>query len=263
MGVLAYAGMLARHGYSLVMMDARGHGISDGAMATYGWKEREDTRAVVDELYRGESPRCLFALGESMGAAIALQSAAIEPRIAGVVAESAFSDLREVSYDYTGLRWSPLLGRTLFRPASMVALHEAEREGGFRAEDVSPEKAVTARVFPVFLIGDLRDHNVPPRHSRAIYRAAAGPKQIWLVPGAGHTGALGVAPEEFERRLMEFFGGIRDARQESHAPRTSFPQSAGDPAGQREARPAVRSPARPVAAARSSAEWVAPAASVP
>ena len=57
-----------------------------------------------------------------MGAAIALQSAAIEPRIEAVAAEAPFANLREVSYDYAGLDVSPMLGRTLFRPASIVAL---------------------------------------------------------------------------------------------------------------------------------------------
>lgn len=100
-------------------MDSRALGESGGDMATYGWKEREDTRAIADALYAGENVRHLYALGVSMGAAIALQSAAVEPRIDAVVAEDPFANLREVTYDYAGLQWSPLLGKTLFRPASM------------------------------------------------------------------------------------------------------------------------------------------------
>jgi hypothetical protein len=38
------------------MMDTRAHGESGGAMATYGWLEREDTRAVVDVLVVSEQP---------------------------------------------------------------------------------------------------------------------------------------------------------------------------------------------------------------
>jgi pimeloyl-ACP methyl ester carboxylesterase len=98
------------------MMDARAHGASDGPMATYGWLERNDTRAVVDMLEAAEHPRHLFALGESMGAGIALQSAAVEPRIEAVVAEAAFASLREASYDYAGLQRYPLLGMTLLAP---------------------------------------------------------------------------------------------------------------------------------------------------
>jgi alpha-beta hydrolase superfamily lysophospholipase len=94
-GMTGQAGLLLRHGYSVVMMDSRAHGESGGSTATYGWLERRDTRAIVDALYATEMPRNLFALGSSMGAAIALESAGVEPRIAGVVAESSFSDLRE------------------------------------------------------------------------------------------------------------------------------------------------------------------------
>ena len=78
-----------------------------------------------------------------MGAAIALQSAAIEPRISGVVAESPFSDLREVTFDYAGLHWSPLLGETLFRPGTWTVISTAQKEGGFSVDEVSPEKSVS------------------------------------------------------------------------------------------------------------------------
>jgi len=211
-GMLGQAEMLLRHGESVVLMDARGHGTSEGDMVTYGWLERNDSRAIVEALVAQEHAHCLFASGESMGAAVALQSAAIEPRIEAVVAESAFRDLREVSYDYAGLYTSPLLGKTLLRPVAILAVRSGEREGGFRAEEVSPEKAVAARAFPVLLICGLEDHNIPPRHTRAIYAAAIGPKEMWLVPGAGHTQAQGRAPEEFERRVTEFFGALHAAK---------------------------------------------------
>jgi len=222
-GMSGHAEMLLRHGYSVVMMDARAHGASEGAMATYGWLERYDTQEIIRALIEKDAPHCLFALGESMGASIALQSAGIEPRIEAVVAESAFRDLREVSYDYAGLRFSPLLGKTLLRPAAIAGIRSAEKEGGFRAEDVSPEKAVAGRAFPVLLICGLRDHNIPPRHSKAIYAAATGPKELWLVPGAGHTQALGAAPQEFQRRTLEFLGTVHSAKQQKGAGSSALP----------------------------------------
>jgi len=211
-GMIGQAEMLLRHGDSVVMMDARGHGASEGNMVTYGWLERNDSRAIVDALAAQEHPHCLFASGESMGASAALQSAGVEPRIEAVVAESAFRNLREAAYDYAGLHVSPLLGKTLFRPVVMIGLPGAEKEGGFRAEDVSPEKAVAARAFPVLLICGLDDRTIPARHTRAIYAAAIGPKQMWLVPGAGHTEVQGRAPEEFERRVTQFFFALHAAK---------------------------------------------------
>jgi alpha-beta hydrolase superfamily lysophospholipase len=204
-GNLGHAEFLLRHGYSLVMMDSRAHGQSGGVMATYGWLERNDTRAIVDALYAGESVRHLYALGVSMGAAIALQSAAVEPRIAAVSAEDPFASLREVTYDYAGLEFSPLLGKSFFRPASITALQAVRRDGGFDPDEVSPEKAVTLRAFPVLLICGSEDHRIPCRHAEAIYRAAIGPKELWIVDGAGHASALGRAPEEYEKHVIDFF----------------------------------------------------------
>src|SRR5215469_3049341 len=104
-GVIGQSEFLLRAGYGVVMMDARAHGASDGPIATYGWLERNDTRAVIDALvasyvdpclsiqwsgppppgYCGrKGPKHIFALGESMGAGIALQSAAADPRIEAV-----------------------------------------------------------------------------------------------------------------------------------------------------------------------------------
>jgi alpha-beta hydrolase superfamily lysophospholipase len=225
-GVVGQSELLLRAGYGVVMMDARAHGASEGPMATYGWLERNDTRAIIDALVSSEQRRYesiqwqgpppppfhLFALGESMGAGIALQSAAADPRIEAVVAEASFASLREASYDYAGLRWSPRLGKTLFAPFSWTLLSRGESLAGFTADEVSPEKSVAARAFPVLFICDEKDVALPCRHTERIYAAARGPKQLWVVPGAFHTAALGFQPVEFRRRVLTFFASVAATR---------------------------------------------------
>ncbi len=205
MGVLEHARILLLAGYSVVMMDVRAHGASEGPIATYGWLERNDTHAIIDALESSEHPRHLFALGESMGAGIALQSAGADPRIEAVVAEASFANLREAAYDYAGLRRYPWLGKTLLAPGTWTLIYRGESIAGFPASEVSPEKSVAARAFPVFLICDAEDVALPCRHSERIYAAARGPKQLWVVPGAFHTAALGFQPDEFRRRVLSFF----------------------------------------------------------
>ena len=202
--VLGHAEILLRHGYSVVMIDARAHGESGGDIATYGWKERYDTVAITNGLYSTENVRRLGALGVSMGGAIALQSAAVEPRIEAVIAEDPFADLREVAYDYAGLHFSPFLGKTLFRPATIYALDRMGEAGGFLPDDVSPEKAVAARSFAVLLICGTDDHTIPCRHSERIYQSARGAKELWAVQGAEHASALGHSPAEYEDRVIAF-----------------------------------------------------------
>ena len=229
-GVVGQSEFLLRAGYSVVMMDARSHGASEGQVATYGWLERNDSRAIVDALLLSEDhaddqkktvdspdprpgrPLHIFALGESMGAGVALQSAAVEPRIEAVVAEASFANLREATYDYAGLRRSPLLGKTLLVPFSWMLLYRGEKLTGLPVAEVSPEKAVAARPFPVLLICDEKDEALPCRHTQRIYAAACGPKQFWRVPGAFHTAALGFQPAEFPRRVLEFFANVRQSK---------------------------------------------------
>jgi len=205
LSMIRYAEFLLGSGYSVVMMDARAHGKSGGTIATYGHVERYDERSILDALTAAEHPQHIFAMGESMGAAVALQSAAIDPRIEAVIAEGAFRNLHEVFFDYAGLRVSAFLGKTLFRPAAMLAVHETEHQVGFRLDEVSPEASVAARSFPVLLISGLSDHNVPKRHAEAIFLAASGPKELWLVPKARHQKAMETAPEEFQSRVLRFF----------------------------------------------------------
>jgi len=243
-GMTGQSEFLLRAGYGVVMMDARAHGASEGQLATYGWLERTDTKSVIDALLAqlrrrrtdiqvqlnprppellGDIPEQsphppppptphIFALGESMGAGIALQSAAADARIEGVVAEASFATLREASYDYAGLRRSPLLGKTLFAPFSWMLLYHAEKLTDFPIAEVSPEKAVATRPFPVLLICDEKDEALPCRHTRRIFAAAIGPKQFWEVPGAFHTAGLGFQPAEFQRRVLDFFANVAQGK---------------------------------------------------
>lgn len=73
-GMLGPAALLLRHGYSVLMPDARAQGMSGGDLATYGIKEADDLRRWFDWLVQIEAPRCIDGLGNSMGAAQLLQS---------------------------------------------------------------------------------------------------------------------------------------------------------------------------------------------
>jgi len=140
-----------------------------------------------------------------MGAGIALQATGGDARIEAVVAEAPFASLREASYDYAGLQKYPLLGKTIFAPGAWMMLRHRQALAGFPAANVSPESAVAARVFPILLICDTGDTTLPCRHAERIFRAARGPRSLWEVPRAFHTAALGYQPEEFRRRVLQFF----------------------------------------------------------
>ena len=207
-GVLGYAELFRQKGYAVLLPDARGHGLSEG-IASYGLKEAGDVHEWGDWLAAQVHPRCLFGLGESMGAAILLQSLATEPRFCAVVAESPFSDFRDAAYDQTArfVGAGPWLGATLFRPAIDMGLIYARWRYGLALEDASPRNAVARTRTPVLLIHGLSDVNLRPDQSHRIVTARADRQaiELWEVPGAVHCQARSVAPKEFDRRVLEWF----------------------------------------------------------
>ena len=77
-------------------------------------------------------------------------------------------------------------------------------------EKASPAEAVAKTHAPVLLIRGTEDFNIPVRHCRAILKNQQGVMAFWEVPGAGHTGAYGRAPREFERRATDWFAQFPD-----------------------------------------------------
>jgi hypothetical protein len=88
-------------------------------------------------------------------------------------------------------------------------IYRAEHIANLPAADVSPAKAVAARALPVLLICDGADVALPCRHTKMIYDAAIGRKEMWIVSDAYHTAALGDQPMKFRRRVMAFLESAR------------------------------------------------------
>lgn len=222
MGMYGYGKWLVENHYSVLIPDARAHGNSSGELATYGLKEAEDIHRWVDWIETAEHPRCMFGLGESMGAAQLLQSLPKEPRFCAVVAESPFATFREVAYARFGrpFHTGPWLDRTFFRPEVDAGFLYVRFRNGLNMEAASPEQAVVGIKIPVLLIHGLNDRNIPPYHSDLIQAKNPSDVIVWKVSGAPHTGAHKAAPQEFERRVLGWF-----AEHSSTAKPTSNPSS--------------------------------------
>jgi hypothetical protein len=205
-GMTGYAAMFLKAGYAVLLPDSRAHGESGGSIATYGVLERNDVGQWARWL-QGRSDGCVYLFGESMGAAIALQAAAVTAGVCALAVESSFSSFREIAYDRisqtTGLSlsWS----KTLARPMLEGALLYTRLRYGMNLANAQPGKALGATKVPVLLIEDDADHNIPPRHAALLMRSARGNDVIWHVPRADHGEASSVAPTEFQTRVLGWF----------------------------------------------------------
>jgi uncharacterized protein len=206
LGMRGYAEMLLGRGYSVLMPDARAHGISGGVHSTYGLLERDDIRRWFDWIEREHHPGCIFGFGESMGGAQLLQALDAEPNFCASRPSHPsppFAKLPTIAWGqqfHTG----PWLGRTVLRPVVEIALAYTRWKYHLDLAGVSPENAVVHTHVPVLLIHGQVDSNIPVRHSRRI-KLANPQVALWEVPGADHCGAISVAPIEFEARVIGWF----------------------------------------------------------
>jgi len=175
---LGLARRFASEGYDVLAYDSRAHGESEGQDCTYGFYEKRDLARALDAV--NADGAILF--GVSLGAAVALQATPEEPRVRGVIALSAFSDLDVVIRERAPWIAS---GTDVDK-----ALALAERRGNFQLAEVSPRKVAARIHVPVLLIHGREDRETPAAHSQRIYDALAGPRRLLLVPGAGHNDVL-------------------------------------------------------------------------
>jgi pimeloyl-ACP methyl ester carboxylesterase len=207
-GVAGYGHLLLEHGYAVLLPDARRHGESGGELATYGVKEADDIHRWISWIYQHDPPQCVYGFGESYGAALMLQSLAVEDRLCAVAVESTFSTAREMSFERVSgpLHLKSWFGRTLGRPAIWSATVYARLRYGIDLLQPNPLEAVMGSRVPVLLIHGEADRNIAPRHSQVIASAAPDHVELWLVPHAGHTMAWAAEHQQFESRLLGWFG---------------------------------------------------------
>ncbi len=206
-GMMGFAELFLSKGFAVLVPDTRAEGESAGDFPTYGLKESDDVHRWFEWLVIQQQPKCVFGMGESMGAAILLQSVERENRFCAVIAEPSFASFRQIAYVRVGqfFHTGTWLGRVALRPAVELAFLYGSATRGINVADASPERSVVGSRVPIFLIHGLADANIPFRQSERIRAHDPVVIVLWEVPLAGHCGALNAAGPEFNTRVLGWF----------------------------------------------------------
>jgi alpha-beta hydrolase superfamily lysophospholipase len=181
------ADALNRRGHTVLLLDLRAHGASEGRYTTLGGHEREDVRAAMDGLRKaGHAGRGLVLMGHSMGAVAVLRAAVGQPDLRAVIVEAPYDTYRANVSHHARL----LYGMPRWLPIIPITIAMAEWRAGFRADDVDAVKASAAFGAPLLAIVDGADPRMPETVVRRVADAHAGPHQVWVAPGAEHVGAV-------------------------------------------------------------------------
>ena len=199
-GFLKLAVALHARGFTVLMIDLRAHGESEGERAGFGLHERRDVVGAVDWLeQQGYAPGSIGVLGVSMGAVATIGAAADDPNIGALVADCGFADMGMLLQRQWGAASGGL--PDFYRPATIAI-------GWLLGYDFYADRPVEeiGRIAPrpVLIIHGDADTLVPLSDAEQL-NAAGSSSELWVVHGAGHGGSYRVDPQAYTERVAAFF----------------------------------------------------------
>ncbi len=199
--LLGIAMALWRKGFNVVVYSYRGMPGSDRATITMGIREVLELEAAIAFARKRVKNARIGLLGYSMGAAVALLGAAGDPSIEALVLDSPFCDLRRLLNE--NIRRMSLLPAAPLVAGVSLALRLKE---GVRLSEASPISVLSGlEPRPLFFIHGGADEITSVRHSRQLYDAYRGPREIWVVQGAPHSGGYFADRPLYVERVAGFF----------------------------------------------------------
>ena len=168
-------------GVDLFLVDYRGYGLSEGAPSERGLYR--DGLAIYDAAReRGFPPERIVLHGESLGCAVALEVALARPS-SGIALEAPFLSV-------------PALARKHypFVPALVI-----------RSRFDAASKIARVMVPKLFLVAE-RDEIVPAEQGRALFELARPPKELFVIPGAGHNDTYSTGGRPYLDAWRRFLG---------------------------------------------------------
>jgi dipeptidyl aminopeptidase/acylaminoacyl peptidase len=206
--LLGISTFLWKAGFNVLMFDCRAHGAGreKGELMSLGTYELEDFQAANKYIHKrfaeeGRGEAIVGAFGASLGAAVALVAAARDERIKAIWADSSFTSRRDV----VAANWKKLT-HLPDRPVIDTANLLFTLRTGHPLHNFSPLKEVSnMKPRPIYFLHGGSDKITPISHAYNLYKAAKGPKELWIEEGIDHCGIYFLDRVEYRKRAIEFY----------------------------------------------------------
>ena len=182
--------------FATLLVDQRYFGDSGGRATTLGFRERGDLKRMIDFVQARQAP-AVGVFGFSMGGAVALLTAAEDPRIGAIAAYAPFADLRVLGRELYAWMW---LARYPFVEAMLLWSRVLF---GADITRPSPVDAAARLGVPVLLVHSRQDEQIPFAHAERLRAALAANARAEFE--FFERGRHGEFPAGFEGRLARFF----------------------------------------------------------
>ena len=199
---IAIADYFLKHGYAMLLPDARAHGESEGKYIGFGCLDRQDALSWINWAIRecGEDIKILLH-GTSMGGSTVLMTSGLElpANVKGIVSDCGFTSPKEV--------FTHVLNNMYHLPA-FPAIQGADlinkRLAGYGMDECNAKREVQKAKVPILFIHGSADTFVPCSMCREIYDNCRSSKRKLIVEGAAHAESYYKDMETYEKALTEF-----------------------------------------------------------
>lgn len=195
-----------KRGYSMLLVDERAHGASEGEYIGFGCLDRMDAQNWIGWLIRkaGEDVQILLH-GISMGGATVLMTGGMElpKQVKGIISDCGFTSAKEV-FTHVLHSMYHLPAFPMIQIASLVN----KKKAGYTLGECNAAKEVRKAEVPILLIHGSADTFVPCSMCEEIYQNCASEKKMLIIEGAAHAESYYKDTAAYEKALNEFIGGI-------------------------------------------------------
>jgi fermentation-respiration switch protein FrsA (DUF1100 family) len=195
-----FGAALVREGFTVLMIDLRGHGDSGNARFTFGLTERRDVIGAVNWLkIKGYKPQEIGVLGVSMGAATAIGATVDDPDIGALVIDSGYAEV----YPVMQHNWNKVSGLPdIFLPSTMLFSSWLTGADLISSKPVKEIGRISPR--PILIIHGVYDPFIPVNQAYEL-KAAAPSSEYWETSAAKHPESYNTNPEAYTKRVSSFF----------------------------------------------------------
>lgn len=203
--MLPQASFLQAAGFNVLIFDFRASGGSEGKFITFGQTEQADLAGAVEYLKsRGDIDMGKVGLfGFSMGGAVALMKSGGLPEIRAIAINSTFAHFKSVIWQNFRTYFKGLP----FFPMGWVVLWIMKFRTGINYANINPITYVQQlKARPLMIMHGAHDKRIPVKDAVELYQAAPWMKEFWLVREAEHSDLYAVTKEQYEEKMVGFFG---------------------------------------------------------
>ncbi len=199
-GSIKYVKMFHEMGISALVYDHRYHGLSGGKNTTFGYREKEDLKTILDYVYERFGDNIIVGThGESLGGATVLMHGAMDHRVNFIISDCAFSSLKaEISYRIKQDNKLPA-----FPFVYLASFITGIITGAFYSR-VSPAGTAGKIKSPVMIIHGKQDDYTPYEHGLEIYSNLKCSKHFYGAEGAGHAKSIMTDTSRYTNEVKQF-----------------------------------------------------------